>query len=797
MLPYWAIIKDSFREALYSYVLWALIIVLSSLLIFLMPFGYSEQLTGDLPWSDVAEWRLMLAALKEGSQAAEPSPSKQVWSRLDKRLRDQIDKLWVDLKKLEATAEKNIKPAEQARLNERVRSILTALQLELDRALGDKQFYDKAAWSGVELSDEAQALVDEDVKKLSDTRLRRRNRLLLEAAYPVLVQKSASVSVAPTYMGRRIPHIPWLPFVGYIGAPPSSTKEAVVDWYRSYISFMMNWPVTMLLVMVGIVATSAIMPRMLEPGSISLLLSKPVTRSGLYIAKFFGGCALMALSATYIVIGIWLIAGIRVGIWDPKVFLCIPLFTFAFAVYFAVSAYVGLWSRSAIVAVLSVIVFWALIWTIGVAKVKFEDELLDRFRLVQVIDAGDAILAVDELDTTYFWDEDAHEWKETFKRPMMFGLDELKNPLVYDEKNKQLLSTAMSFDRGPTLAVGRDADVWVRKNGIATVVPLVDLLVEPDGQVLGVTRLGFVRLTGSALSDDKPIETTQDVAALESAGPDIPLVVDGPMAAAINGDNGQVAVYTGGVLAVYKRDAAGKFKRIAKRELPGSEQKAATLGFGGRVLIVGREDGKLLVLDPKTLRETKTITLEGDTPARFIAAAPGGNWFAVLFQNRRLWLFDAENQKFHEANLWSQGDISAITFTSADTLLVVDKIARVRELELPSLKVVRTFAPNEPPQLGEGWKWMGTNISYLTVHRYLITPFYFLLPKPGELGRTLNYFVTGKATLVSGESEAKTDRDISTDRHLQRNPWTPVWSCGIFIAVMLALGCWMIEKREF
>jgi hypothetical protein len=71
------------------------------------------------------------------------------------------------------------------------------------------------------------------------------------------------------------------------------------------------------------------------------------------------------------------------------------------------------------------------------------------------------------------------------------------------------------------------------------------------------------------------------------------------------------------------------------------------------------------------------------------------------------------------------------------------------------------------------------------------------LPKPGELGRTLNYFVTGKKTLATGESEILTDRDISSDRHLQRNPWTPVWSCGIFIVVMVALGCWLIEKREF
>jgi hypothetical protein len=219
--------------------------------------------------------------------------------------------------------------------------------------------------------------------------------------------------------------------------------------------------------------------------------------------------------------------------------------------------------------------------------------------------------------------------------------------------------------------------------------------------------------------------------------------------------------------------------------------------MGGDTLIVGREDGKVLVLNPKTLDEIKSLSPEGETPPRFIAAAPGGEWIAILFQNRKLWLYNAKNKRLQKAGLWSQGDISAVTFTSGETMLVVDNIARVRELELPSLTVTRTLSPAELPQLGEGWSVLGMKISYLTVHRYLITPLYNILPKPGELGRTLNYFVTGKKTLATSESEVFTDRDISADRHLQRNPWTPVWSCAIFIAVMLALGCWMIEKREF
>jgi hypothetical protein len=116
---------------------------------------------------------------------------------------------------------------------------------------------------------------------------------------------------------------------------------------------------------------------------------------------------------------------------------------------------------------------------------------------------------------------------------------------------------------------------------------------------------------------------------------------------------------------------------------------------------------------------------------------------------------------------------------------------------VPSLAEQRTFSPRVLPVLGDGWKVFGREISYLTVHRWFVTPLYHILPRPGELGSTLNYIVTGKKTIATGESEFISDRDIAADRHLQRHPWTPVWSCAIFIAVMLGLGCWLMERREF
>ena len=235
----------------------------------------------------------------------------------------------------------------------------------------------------------------------------------------------------------------------------------------------------------------------------------------------------MLLSATYVVVGLWLIAGIRLGIWDPKVFLCIPLFTYAFAVYFTVSALVGMLWRSSVLAILAVMVFWMLCTMFWYSKEHHEENELDSRRIVDLLDAGETMIAVDESQHTYFWDDSAKDWKEIFRRPVSFDFEQAKQPIVFDARQRRLVSTLVSFD-GARLVVARDDDAWATKKGIATPVPLASLFVEPDGNLLGVTRMGFLRIKGNPLSDGKPVEETKDFDALEVAGPDKPLTAERP-----------------------------------------------------------------------------------------------------------------------------------------------------------------------------------------------------------------------------------------------------------------------------
>mgnify|MGYP007073180787 FL=1 len=218
MRPYLAIIKDSFREAVSSFMLWALLAILTFILLMLAPFSYSEQLVGELPWGDVAEWRVMLLAIKEGSQTDGPSPSKHIYEQLDGSLTKRIDRLWEKLQ--------DIEDDDDARgTGQEVASICSKLHENLNELLEAKDFYDEAAWDEIELTDEAKELVAQNPSDLSQVRLQRRNRLLLEAAYPALVRKSMGVEFRPTWMGRTIAQVPLL------CAPAATTKEAVVEWY--------------------------------------------------------------------------------------------------------------------------------------------------------------------------------------------------------------------------------------------------------------------------------------------------------------------------------------------------------------------------------------------------------------------------------------------------------------------------------------------------------------------------------------------------------------------------------------
>lgn len=100
------------------------------------------------------------------------------------------------------------------------------------------------------------------------------------------------------------------------------------------------------------ISVSSFIPSMLEKGNIDLLLSKPVSRATIIIAKFLGGVLLIFLSLVYLIGIVWLILSSKSGFWHFPFLYSILWLTLSFAVIYALIILIGLLSQSTILSII-------------------------------------------------------------------------------------------------------------------------------------------------------------------------------------------------------------------------------------------------------------------------------------------------------------------------------------------------------------------------------------------------------------------------------------------------------------
>lgn len=111
----------------------------------------------------------------------------------------------------------------------------------------------------------------------------------------------------------------------------------------------------------SIFSASSFIPNMLEKGSIDVLLSKPISRAQIIHGKFLGGTFVVFTNIAYLVLGIWLLIGLKFGVWDPSFLITIFTITFAFAVLYGLIILIGILSQSSILAMmLTYLIFFIL-----------------------------------------------------------------------------------------------------------------------------------------------------------------------------------------------------------------------------------------------------------------------------------------------------------------------------------------------------------------------------------------------------------------------------------------------------
>jgi ABC-type transport system involved in multi-copper enzyme maturation permease subunit len=136
---------------------------------------------------------------------------------------------------------------------------------------------------------------------------------------------------------------------------------------------LLNGPGALVGVLLSVVVTAFFVPNMLQKGRLDLLLAKPIARWALLAYKYAGGLVFIFLNATVAVGGTWLVLGLRAGVWAPGILALILILTYFFAILYAVSVYVAVTSRSAVLAILLTCLVWFFLGGVGWAYTKLHD----------------------------------------------------------------------------------------------------------------------------------------------------------------------------------------------------------------------------------------------------------------------------------------------------------------------------------------------------------------------------------------------------------------------------------------
>jgi ABC-type transport system involved in multi-copper enzyme maturation permease subunit len=100
----------------------------------------------------------------------------------------------------------------------------------------------------------------------------------------------------------------------------------------------------------AVFASAGLIPAVFEPGRIELLLSKPVERYHILLGRYIGNVLVIASNIFYLVLAVWLIFGMKTGVWTRGFLWSSVLIVFIFSVLLTVVLLVGVLWESAVVS---------------------------------------------------------------------------------------------------------------------------------------------------------------------------------------------------------------------------------------------------------------------------------------------------------------------------------------------------------------------------------------------------------------------------------------------------------------
>jgi ABC-type transport system involved in multi-copper enzyme maturation permease subunit len=135
----------------------------------------------------------------------------------------------------------------------------------------------------------------------------------------------------------------------------------------------------------AIFASAGLISAVFEPGRVELVLSKPVGRTQVLLGRYVGNLLIVAANLAYLTLGVWIIFGVKVGVWRPHLLLASVLTLFMFSVMLAFILFISVLWESAAVSIIATFALIVICLVLG-AKDGIEKLLSNEFSR-DVVDA--------------------------------------------------------------------------------------------------------------------------------------------------------------------------------------------------------------------------------------------------------------------------------------------------------------------------------------------------------------------------------------------------------------------------
>ncbi len=789
MGPYLAVVSDSFRAAFSSRILWVAIAAIYVFLFAVAPIGYREVMTTTIRWFDFSNGTRMKAMLAQDIDQSKPTPAGQIARALPEEIRANLRKV-----------------AEGEEIRIRLDLLADALTGLLER----EDWYDATVWKNTTRLRELREL--EAAGSTIDAESRRRlARLRIESALPGVFESRGARSIALTYAGFDFPAV--------FQIAPDQFKLLLNHFV---LRIIIDWVLGFVMIFLGILVTASIVPDMLQPGSLHLLLSKPISRTLLFLAKFVGGCAFVLVCVTQLIVGLWLICGWRLDIWNPRLLLCIPVCVFLFAVFYSVSAVAGLRWRSPILAIGLANAFGALCLIVGVAGGVSDGFITQPDRIESMAVSGDTIVTATRGGALKRFEPTQKSWTSLFPEAPGGG-DRILPPVALPDgriATARVRSGRMNvFGSGATATLLLDQkDDWLPTPSIELPTSTAQLFTTPQGELIAlnsselmVADAAAIKIIDSGASDrsDKAAlkvdhnpdtETTEKTSkplfskllkmmgvASDSFRPLAPAQISlvSPRSIAIAADGNSIFIYASGNLV--------RLDRPTKPNESGSWTliKSVILESGNEPAFLRLIGDELILMRSESTPEFYSLTLEKNTTRGFdgfdfskfkigsAISCDGFNSVVVVSIDGLAFLLQTTKGSSGVAvsPIGGVSDIDALTWDKGQSRLWLSHhVDQLAAIDIAKNEIVTRYSPRLT-----GWR---------LVDRYVVTPLRTLTPQTGELSETI-------AAIVSGQSTIELPMIAEAPPIERYNVWRPVLTCAAFITMMLTIGCVYFSRADF